>query len=147
MGRFFRMVLLAMLVTAMASTSALAAKQRGKLEQVQNAYAASIRWGDFENAWQAVDPAYREERGNRLLASLLSRSVCRRYRRRRGPVRFKQLSDGQPGAAAPGAVIHPDENGARRLIHCITGRYNCPQLVSRGHTSPHALGWCIPFGR
>jgi hypothetical protein len=63
MGRFFRVLLLAMLATAMASTSAVAAKakQRGKLEQLQNAYAASIRWGDFENAWQAVDPAYREE--------------------------------------------------------------------------------------
>src|SRR5829696_8355235 len=33
---------------------------------------------------------------------------------------------------APHAVIHPDENAARRLIHCITGHATCPQLVSRG---------------
>lgn len=63
MGRLFRVALLALLAMAMAmaSASAWAAKQRGKLEQVQNAYAASIRWGDFENAWQAIDPAYRLE--------------------------------------------------------------------------------------
>lgn len=61
MRKFFRVALLAMLAMAMASTGALAAKQSGKLEQVQNSYAAAIRWGDFENAWQAVDPAYREE--------------------------------------------------------------------------------------
>lgn len=59
MQRIFRIALLALLA-AMTPLSASAAKQRGKLEQVQNAYAASIRWGDFENAWQAVDPAYRE---------------------------------------------------------------------------------------
>jgi hypothetical protein len=60
MQRIFRIALLALLAVAMTPLSASAAKQRGKLEQVQNAYAASIRWGDFENAWQAVDPAYRE---------------------------------------------------------------------------------------
>lgn len=49
--------LLAVLVPAGAQSRL----QRGKLQQVQDAYAASIRWGDFENAWQAVDPAYRAE--------------------------------------------------------------------------------------
>lgn len=61
MHGFLRAILLAVLVAATASAGAAGARQRGKLEQVQNAYAAAIRWGDFENAWAAVDPAYREE--------------------------------------------------------------------------------------
>ena len=32
-----------------------------KLEQLQYAYSAAIRWGDFEGAWQLVDPKYRDE--------------------------------------------------------------------------------------
>lgn len=31
------------------------------LQQAQYAYSAAIRWGDFEGAWQLVDPAYREQ--------------------------------------------------------------------------------------
>ena len=49
------------LLAVLAPAAAQSRLQRGKLQQVQDAYAASIRWGDFENAWQAVDPAYRAE--------------------------------------------------------------------------------------
>ena len=31
------------------------------LHRVQYAYSAAIRWGDFEGAWQLVDPEYRKE--------------------------------------------------------------------------------------
>ena len=37
------------------------ASKGSALEEIQYAYSAAIRWGDFENAWQAVDPAYRAE--------------------------------------------------------------------------------------
>ena len=30
------------------------------IDRVQYAYSAAIRWGDFEGAWQLLDPAYRE---------------------------------------------------------------------------------------
>ena len=30
------------------------------LEETQYAYSAAIRWGDFEGAWQLVDPTYRD---------------------------------------------------------------------------------------
>jgi len=30
------------------------------LEETQYAYSAAIRWGDFEGAWQLVDPKYRD---------------------------------------------------------------------------------------
>lgn len=49
------------LVLVLAPAAAQSRLQRGKLQQVQEAYAAAIRWGDFENAWQAVDPAYKAE--------------------------------------------------------------------------------------
>lgn len=54
--------LLAMaLVLVLAPAAAQGRLQRSKLQQTQEAYAAAIRWGDFENAWQAVDPAYKAE--------------------------------------------------------------------------------------
>ena len=31
------------------------------LHRAQYAYSAAIRWGDFEGAWQLVDPEYREQ--------------------------------------------------------------------------------------
>ncbi len=49
------------LLLMLAPASAQSRIQRGKLQPVQDAYAAAIRWGDFENAWQAVDPAYKVE--------------------------------------------------------------------------------------
>lgn len=38
-----------------------ASRQRGKLEETQNAYAAAIRWGDFENAASFLEPVYAQE--------------------------------------------------------------------------------------
>jgi hypothetical protein len=34
--------------------------QASALQQAQYAWSAAIRWGDFEGAWNLVDPAYRE---------------------------------------------------------------------------------------
>jgi hypothetical protein len=50
-------VLVAMLALAACAT----APDRGSaLQQAQYAWSAAIRWGDFEGAWNMVDPAYRE---------------------------------------------------------------------------------------
>lgn len=54
-------LLAAALVLMLAPASAQSRLQRSKLQPIQNAYAAAIRWGDFEAAWQAVDPAYKAE--------------------------------------------------------------------------------------
>lgn len=52
-------VVLALMVAAPAS--ALGKRKKGsQLDAMQAAYAAAIRWGEFEQAWQLVDPAYRE---------------------------------------------------------------------------------------
>lgn len=55
------LLLLAATLLAPITADALNSRQRSKLEQVQNAYAAAVRWGDFESAWQLVDPEYRAE--------------------------------------------------------------------------------------
>jgi len=48
------------LLAAALPADALNSRQRNKLEQAQNAFSAAIRWGDFEGAWQMVDPAVRQ---------------------------------------------------------------------------------------
>lgn len=39
---------------------AATAGQRHGLADIQAAYAAAVRWNDFETAWEVVDPQYRE---------------------------------------------------------------------------------------
>ena len=59
----FRVVLsalLALLLALPAAAQALSRGQRNQLQQMQDNYAAAIRWGEFEQAWQLVDPDYRQ---------------------------------------------------------------------------------------
>lgn len=55
--------LLAVLMLALvvvAPTSAFGNRKRSnQLEAAQTAYSAAIRWGEFERAWELVDPVYR----------------------------------------------------------------------------------------
>ncbi|WP_411833582.1 hypothetical protein [Pseudoxanthomonas mexicana] len=60
MRAILKLVLAAALIAQALPADALNSRQRNKLEQAQNAFAAAIRWGDFEGAWQMVDPAVRE---------------------------------------------------------------------------------------
>ena len=53
---------LAILAIALATTlggCATGGSQMSELQKVQYAYSAAIRWGDFEGAWNLVDPQYR----------------------------------------------------------------------------------------
>ena len=34
--------------------------RNSELDKVQYAYSAAIRWGDFEGAWNLVDPEYKK---------------------------------------------------------------------------------------
>lgn len=59
----FRVALFAMLAVLLAlppAAQALSRGQRNQLQQMQDNYAAAIRWGEFEQAWQLVDPDYRQ---------------------------------------------------------------------------------------
>lgn len=61
MRTMFRIVVAAMLLAVLVPAAAQGRMARTKLQPAQDAFAAAVRWGDFENAWQAVDPAYRAE--------------------------------------------------------------------------------------
>lgn len=61
MRAVLKMMFMIGLLAAWLPAGAQKFSQRGRLQEVQDAYAASIRWGEFENAWKAVDPAYRTE--------------------------------------------------------------------------------------
>jgi hypothetical protein len=50
-------LLLALLLSACATAGRVDRSQA--LQQAQYAYSAAIRWGDFEGAWNMVDPAFR----------------------------------------------------------------------------------------
>ena len=60
MRNWLNLLALLLVLVAAPADAAGKRKQRNQLEQMQSAYAAAIRWGDFEQAWELVDPAYRE---------------------------------------------------------------------------------------
>ena len=57
-GTWWRVPLLLLAVLALAGCAT--GNKTNDLDKVQYAYSAAIRWGDFEGAWQLVDPEYRE---------------------------------------------------------------------------------------
>ncbi len=60
MHSMFRALAL-LLVLGFAGTALAGSRsQQDKLDDLQTAYAAAIRWSEFESAWGAVAPAYRQ---------------------------------------------------------------------------------------
>lgn len=49
-----------LLLSVLALAGCASGQKTNELDKVQYAYSAAIRWGDFEGAWQLVDPAYRD---------------------------------------------------------------------------------------
>ncbi len=49
-----------MLLNVSVAEAASSRAQRRSLEDIQTAYAAAVRWSDFETAQEIVDPAYRQ---------------------------------------------------------------------------------------
>ena len=65
-GRAFAHVRLAWLILALtfaatACASVAKSQKRNALESSQYAFSSAIRWGDFEGAWNLIDPDYREK--------------------------------------------------------------------------------------
>lgn len=61
--RLPRLIMIALLLVGLLATAGgvLAKSKRDNLDSNQYAWAGAIRWGDFEGAWNLVDPAYRLE--------------------------------------------------------------------------------------
>ena len=55
MKHWWLAIAMALLATGCASTG-----KGSKLDEMQYAWSAAIRWGDFEGAWNLVDPEYRK---------------------------------------------------------------------------------------
>ena len=51
--------MMALALLLLTSACATSSGKGNKLEETQYAWSAAIRWGDFEGAWNLVDPAYR----------------------------------------------------------------------------------------
>ncbi len=60
MGKLLRTLLLACCLVLLAGCPKSASKGTA-LDEIQYAYSAAIRWGDFEGAWSLVDPKVRKE--------------------------------------------------------------------------------------
>jgi hypothetical protein len=58
--RMLKVGMLLSLLLLMAACGAAKVDQTSALQQAQYAYSAAIRWGDFEGAWNMVDPEYRK---------------------------------------------------------------------------------------
>ena len=55
------LVLLALLACALLLPGCASTGKGESLQRAQYAWSAAIRWGDFEGAWNLVDPEYREQ--------------------------------------------------------------------------------------
>ena len=58
--RMLKVGMLLSLLLVLAACGAAKMDQDSALQQAQYAYSAAIRWGDFEGAWNMVDPEYRK---------------------------------------------------------------------------------------
>ena len=63
MTRLLRCLLLCCLVSCLTLLAGCpkSPSKGSALDEAQYAYSAAIRWGDFEGAWNLVDPAYRDK--------------------------------------------------------------------------------------
>lgn len=97
-GTLLRVLLVACL--ALLAGCPKSASKGTALEQVQYDYSAAIRWGDFEGAWQLVDPEVRKQRP-------LTEFDLSRYRQ----VQISGYRDRGMSTAGDGAVIRDVEIG------------------------------------
>ncbi|NDK38943.1 hypothetical protein DT603_08830 [Pseudoxanthomonas gei] len=86
-------VLMLALVIAAPAGALAKRKKGGQLDAMQAAYAAAIRWGEFEQAWELVDPAYRQ-------AHPMSELAFERYQQ----VQISGYSDRNSSLADDGSV-------------------------------------------
>ena len=91
------MVLLGLMLAAPADAAGKR-KKNNQLEAMQLVYAKAIRWGEFEEAWKLVDPAYRE-------AHPMSELAFERYQQ----VQISGYADKNTSVEADGSVVRTIE--------------------------------------
>jgi len=93
--------------------SACGGKKMSELERLQYIYSAAVRWGDFEGAWNLVDPEYRE-------ANPMSDLEFKRYEQIRISA-YRELA----------ARSSPDGTAAREIEIGVINRHNMEERSLR----------------
>ncbi len=129
--KLLAMFMLALMVAAPAS--ALGKRKKGsQLDAVQTAYAAAIRWGEFEQAWEYLDPAYREAHPMTEL----------------GFERYKQIE--VSGYADRGSVAGADDTVVRTIELRVINRHTMAERSQRYREQwrwdPEAKRWWMVLG-
>ena len=126
------LALLALLLLAQPADAARKRKQAAQLEQMQAAYASAIRWGEFEEAWQLVDPAYRE-------ANPMTELAFERYQQ----IQISGYSDRNTSVADNGDVIR---NIELRVINRHTMAERTMRYTERWRYDAGKKAWWIEGG-
>ncbi|WP_429001851.1 hypothetical protein [Xanthomonas sp.] len=132
MHPMFRAAALLLLLAVAGDALAASRSQRNKLEQVQTAYTATIRWSEFETAWDAVDPAYR-------LAHPLTELELERYRQ----VQVSSYKVGRVAGTPDGEVTRDIELG---VINRNTQAERTVRYRERWRWDPQAKTWWLQDG-
>lgn len=93
--------------------SACGGNRTDELERMQYMYSAAVRWGDFEGAWNLVDPEYRE-------ANPMTELEFKRYEQVRISA-YRELA----------ARSFPDGTAAREIEIGVINRHNMAERTLR----------------
>ena len=125
-----KLVLLLLVVLALAACAS--GQKTSELDKVQYAYSAAIRWGDFEGAWQLVDPQFRE-------AHPLSALELERYKQIQ-VTSYRDLA----------AQVAPDGTAMREVQIGVVNRHTLVErnlrYTERWRFDPEAKIWWLAVG-
>ena len=128
LGRKLGLLLLGMLALAACASG----QKTSELDKVQYAYSAAIRWGDFEGAWQLVDPKYRQ-------AHPLSELELERYKQIQVTA-YRDLA----------AQVSPDGTAVREIQIGVVNRHTLVErslrYTERWRYDPEAKAWWLAVG-
>lgn len=120
------------LLAMLALVACASGQKTSELDKVQYAYSAAIRWGDFEGAWQLVDPAYRE-------AHPLSAVELERYRQ----IQVTSYRDLAAQATPDGIAMREVQIG---VVNRHTQVERSLRYTERWRYDPEAKAWWLTVG-
>jgi len=126
------LVAAALTLGLLASGDAWASIRGNKLNDLQYAYSAAIRWGDFEGAWNLVDPEYRN-------AHPMSDLEFERYKQ----VQISAYTDKGTQELPDGTVVREIEVG---VINVHTMEQRSVRYVERWRYDKPSKTWWITDG-
>lgn len=133
MHSLFRLTLLLCLAFWAGQADAAGSRKQARLlGQTQDAYTATIRWGEFEKAWEMVDPAYREQHP-------MTELEFERYRQ----LQISGYSDLGHGSSADGTVAR---NVEIRVINRHTMAERNLRYREQWRWDPEAKRWWLANG-